>query len=76
MSDNPKGDGKGKREPYYPMPEQIPDTPENIARAVTRTQKETDGALPGNALGHDLIKRPRLSLGASRFHTASAYALC
>ena len=38
-----KDKDKGKREPYYPMPEQIPDTPENIARAVTRTRPPKDG---------------------------------
>lgn len=41
MADNPKS--KGKRKPFYPMPSTIPDTPENIARAVTRTRPPEDG---------------------------------
>ena len=43
MADKSKSKGKRKREPYYPMPPQIPDTPENIARAVTRTRPPKDG---------------------------------
>ena len=43
MSDKSKSKGKRKREPFYPMPPMIPDTPENIARAVTRTRPPKDG---------------------------------
>ena len=39
MPDNPKSKGK----PFYPMPPVIPDTSENIARAVTRTRLPKDG---------------------------------
>lgn len=38
-----KSKGKRKREPFYPMPRMIPDTPENIVRAVTRTPSPKDG---------------------------------
>ena len=41
MAKKPKG--KGKRDPYYPMPPMIPDTPENIARAVMRPRPPKDG---------------------------------
>ena len=38
-----KSKSKGKRKPFYPMPPMIPDMPENIARAVTRTPPLKDG---------------------------------
>ena len=41
MADKPKS--KRKREPFYPMPPMILDTPENIARAVTRPRPPKDG---------------------------------
>ena len=41
MAKKPKD--KSKREPKYPMPPMIPDTPENIAQAVTWTRPSKDG---------------------------------
>ena len=43
MSDKSERKSKGEREPFYPMPDMIPDTPENIARAVTRMRPPKDG---------------------------------